>query len=103
MTKDLAILVGPEQAWMTTEQFFEAIVHEPRSGDGRRGPSGERTRSRLTPRPIKRPGIAPQNGEAVEQARDESGAVRSRAVDEHRPMIAVLDDLLGALDDPRRP
>ena len=25
MTKDLAILVGPEQAWMTTEQFFEAI------------------------------------------------------------------------------
>jgi isocitrate dehydrogenase len=27
MTKDLAILVGPQQAWMTTEQFFEAIVH----------------------------------------------------------------------------
>src|SRR5689334_24744669 len=26
MTKDLAILVGPDQAWMTTEQFFEAIV-----------------------------------------------------------------------------
>jgi isocitrate dehydrogenase len=26
MTKDLAILVGPEQHWMTTEQFFEAIV-----------------------------------------------------------------------------
>jgi isocitrate dehydrogenase len=25
MTKDLAILVGPEQAWMTTEQFFQAI------------------------------------------------------------------------------
>jgi len=25
MTKDLALLVGPEQAWMTTEQFFEAI------------------------------------------------------------------------------
>ena len=25
MTKDLAILVGPEQAWMTTEQFFEAV------------------------------------------------------------------------------
>ncbi|PZO88092.1 MAG: NADP-dependent isocitrate dehydrogenase [Sphingomonas sanxanigenens] len=25
MTKDLAILIGPEQAWMTTEQFFEAI------------------------------------------------------------------------------
>jgi isocitrate dehydrogenase len=27
MTKDLAILVGPEQAWMTTEQFFEAVVN----------------------------------------------------------------------------
>ena len=25
MTKDLALLVGPDQAWMTTEQFFEAI------------------------------------------------------------------------------
>ena len=26
MTKDLAILIGPEQAWLTTEGFFEAIV-----------------------------------------------------------------------------
>ena len=26
MTKDLAILIGPDQAWMTTEQFFNAIV-----------------------------------------------------------------------------
>ncbi|CAH0352632.1 MAG: NADP-dependent isocitrate dehydrogenase [Pseudomonadota bacterium] len=25
MTKDLALLIGPNQAWMTTEQFFEAI------------------------------------------------------------------------------
>ncbi|MBK8374611.1 MAG: NADP-dependent isocitrate dehydrogenase [Sphingomonadales bacterium] len=25
MTKDLAILIGPDQAWMTTEQFFEAV------------------------------------------------------------------------------
>jgi len=25
MTKDLAILVGPDQPWMTTERFFEAI------------------------------------------------------------------------------
>jgi len=25
MTKDLAILIGPEQKWMTTEQFFEAV------------------------------------------------------------------------------
>ena len=26
MTKDLAILIGPDQAWMTTERFFEAVV-----------------------------------------------------------------------------
>ena len=26
MTKDLAILIGPDQAWQTTEQFFEAVV-----------------------------------------------------------------------------
>ena len=26
MTKDLALLIGPDQAWMTTEQFFEEIV-----------------------------------------------------------------------------
>ena len=26
MTKDLAILVGPEQAWMTTEQFFDTVA-----------------------------------------------------------------------------
>jgi isocitrate dehydrogenase len=25
MTKDLAILIGPDQAWMTSEQFFEAV------------------------------------------------------------------------------
>ena len=25
MTKDLAILIGPDQNWLTTEQFFEAI------------------------------------------------------------------------------
>jgi len=26
MTKDLALLIGPEQSWLTTDQFFEAIV-----------------------------------------------------------------------------
>ena len=25
VTKDLAILIGPEQRWMTTERFFEAV------------------------------------------------------------------------------
>jgi hypothetical protein len=34
MTKDLAILIGPEQSWMTTEQFFEAGAAQPRKGDG---------------------------------------------------------------------
>ncbi|WEK47328.1 MAG: NADP-dependent isocitrate dehydrogenase [Candidatus Andeanibacterium colombiense] len=27
MTKDLALLIGPDQPWMTTEQFFETVVH----------------------------------------------------------------------------
>jgi isocitrate dehydrogenase len=26
MTKDLAILIGPDQPWMTTEQFFEEVA-----------------------------------------------------------------------------
>ena len=26
MTKDLAILIGPDQAWLTTEGFFAAVV-----------------------------------------------------------------------------
>ncbi len=26
MTKDLALLIGPEQNWLTTEQFFQAVV-----------------------------------------------------------------------------
>ncbi|HEX6740637.1 MAG TPA: NADP-dependent isocitrate dehydrogenase [Sphingomicrobium sp.] len=38
MTKDLAILVGPEQAWMTTEQFFEAIVHNLEAAMGQWAP-----------------------------------------------------------------
>jgi isocitrate dehydrogenase len=25
MTKDLALLIGPDQPWMTTEQFFEQV------------------------------------------------------------------------------
>jgi isocitrate dehydrogenase len=25
MTKDLAILIGPTQAWLTTEQFLDAL------------------------------------------------------------------------------
>ena len=26
MTKDLALLIGPDQNWLTTEGFFEAVV-----------------------------------------------------------------------------
>ena len=28
MTKDLAVLVGPEQPWLTTEQFLAALDEE---------------------------------------------------------------------------
>src|SRR3546814_15134987 len=31
MTKDLEILIGPDQPWMTTEQFFEALRPNPPS------------------------------------------------------------------------
>ena len=67
MTKDLAILVGPDQAWMTTEQFFEAIranlekaMASSEAAAGLSPASGERTRSRRTPRPIDPAGNAPQ-------------------------------------------
>ena len=26
MTKDLALLIGPEQPWLTTEQFLDAVA-----------------------------------------------------------------------------
>jgi len=35
MTKDLALLIGPDQAWMTTEMFFEAIVQNLETEMGR--------------------------------------------------------------------
>ena len=70
MTKDLAILVGPEQAWMTTEQFFEAIVKNLEAAMASRDATGERTRSRLTPRPMNRPGMRRSIGKPVEQPDD---------------------------------
>jgi isocitrate dehydrogenase len=45
MTKDLAILVGPEQAWMTTEQFFEAIVKNLESAMAEEQPASEPARA----------------------------------------------------------
>jgi isocitrate dehydrogenase len=35
MTKDLALLIGPEQPWMTTEAFFDAIVANLETAMGR--------------------------------------------------------------------
>jgi isocitrate dehydrogenase len=35
MTKDLALLIGPDQAWMTTEMFFQAIVENLEAEMGR--------------------------------------------------------------------
>jgi isocitrate dehydrogenase len=45
MTKDLAILVGPEQAWMTTEQFFAAIVHNLEAAMAAEQPASEPARA----------------------------------------------------------
>jgi isocitrate dehydrogenase len=45
MTKDLALLVGPEQAWMTTEQFFEAIRENLEAAMARQQPASEPARA----------------------------------------------------------
>ncbi len=52
MTKDLALLVGPEQAWMTTEQFFEAIREnlEAAMADGSRVDAPEAARYKMVGR-----------------------------------------------------
>ena len=28
MTKDLALLIGPDQPWLTTQQFLDAVAGE---------------------------------------------------------------------------
>jgi isocitrate dehydrogenase len=28
MTKDLALLIGPEQPWLTTQQFMDALARK---------------------------------------------------------------------------
>jgi isocitrate dehydrogenase len=28
MTKDLALLIGPDQPWLTTQQFLDALASE---------------------------------------------------------------------------
>ena len=89
MTKDLAILIGPEQSWMTTEQFFEAIrVNLEAAMAGCLSPaSGERTCSRRTPRPMMPAGNSPQQREAVEQADEQRRLADRRARPSSRPMI----------------
>ena len=88
MTKDLAILVGPEQPWMTTEQFFEAIRANLEAAMATAGlTSGERTRSRRTPRPISRPGMRRSSGKRSSN-RTGSGALVSGSPGwSRRPMI----------------
>ena len=34
MTKDLALLVGPDQKWLSTTGFLDKIDDEPEEGDG---------------------------------------------------------------------
>ena len=109
MTKDLAILVGPEQAWMTTEQFFEAIVHNLEAAMAAeavsrlRPASGERICSRRTPRPTSRAGIRRRSGKRSNRRSDERHLV------EHRPCAATsgvstrsCTAFCARLDDPRR-
>ena len=33
MTKDLALLIGPDQPWLTTEEFLGRARREPAEGD----------------------------------------------------------------------
>ena len=39
MTKDLALLVGPEQPWQSTEEFLASIDEQPQAGDGMNRPA----------------------------------------------------------------
>ena len=48
MTKDLALLVGPEQKWLSTTGFLDKIDDEPQGGDGE---SGVRRRPMRPPTP----------------------------------------------------
>src|SRR3954451_11837651 len=45
MTKDLAILVGPEQRWMTPEHFFEMIVKNLEAAMAAEQPASEPARA----------------------------------------------------------
>ena len=51
MTKDLALLVGPEQKWLSTEGFLDKIDDNLKQGDGvaRRPSSGRAARVHLLP------------------------------------------------------
>ena len=61
MTKDLAILDRPRAAVDDDRAILRGDRRQSRGGYGR-GAAGERTRSRLTPRPMKRPGMRLKRG-----------------------------------------
>ena len=52
MTKDLAVLVGPDQKWLSTEGFLDMVEFQPPPGDGlirrNHAASSDKTRSRST-------------------------------------------------------
>ena len=79
MTKDLAILVGPEQAWMTTEQFFEAIVKNLEAAMA--GAGSSRRANPLAPdaEADEPAGNSPQQRKAVEQPDDQRRLADRRA------------------------
>ena len=83
MTKDLALLIGPEQAWMTTEQFFEAIVQnlekEMANGGLMLAPAGPPATGHArcrTPWPISQPGMRRSSGKRS-SSRIGSGGARA--------------------------
>ena len=86
MTKDLAILIGPEQSWMTTEQFFEAIVGNLEAAMAAEAPA--RLSRRVGRAHMLAPeaeadeaaGNPPQQRKAVEQAHDRAAAFVDRLV-----------------------
>ena len=71
MTKDLALLIGPDQNWMTTEQFFEAIVENLETEMANRAWA-------VSPRAWPEPWQAPRHGSKSRQAKLERCRARSR-------------------------
>ena len=105
MTKDLAILVGPDQPWMTTEQFFDAIREnlETAMARGAQAPAG-----RANPLAPDAEADDPARGSAEAAGkRSSSRTMQRRLADRLRrlkqaPDDAILRRLLAGLDHARR-